>query len=96
MGFFIRMLTKLVLQKILKAVYADMRMMEKIVKKSGLEWTIIRPPMLKNKVMTGNYRIAVRSHIKRPFSIARADLAHFIINHLNDDNIYQSIVEIAY
>lgn len=73
MGFFIRLLTKIVLQPILKNLYSDMRLMEAKIENSALDWTIVRPPMLKNKPLTGKYRTAVNSHIKRPFSISRAD-----------------------
>jgi putative NADH-flavin reductase len=96
MGFFIRTLTKLVLQKILKEPYADMRLMESKLFQSGTNYMIMRPAMLKDKRLTGKYRVAVNGHIKVPFSIARADLAHFITTHLDDHRTFKSIVEIAY
>lgn len=96
MGVFIRFLTKAVLQKILKNIYSDMRLMESMVEKSNLEWTIVRPPMLKNKPLKGNYRIAVHSHIKRPFSIARADLAHYMVSCIANSETFKAKVEIAY
>jgi len=96
MGFFVRVLTKLVLQKILKEMYADMRLMEHIVEESKLKWTIVRPPMLKNKPFTGVYRTAIAGHIKRPFSIARADLADFMLNILTNSKSFGTIAEISY
>jgi putative NADH-flavin reductase len=96
MGLFIRMLTKLVLQKILKEMYADMRLMESIVDKSRLDWTIVRPPMLKNKPFTGMYRTAITGHIKSPFSIGRADLADFILSILQDPKTYGTKAELSY
>jgi hypothetical protein len=96
MGFFIRVLTKLVLQKILKEMYADMRLMELIVEKSKLDWTIVRPPMLKDKPFTGSYRTAITGHIKRPFSIARADLADFMLNILGDSKTFGAKAELSY
>jgi hypothetical protein len=41
MGFFIRFLSKYVLQKILKEQYSDMRLMEAMVEGSNLNWTIV-------------------------------------------------------
>jgi putative NADH-flavin reductase len=96
MGFFIRLLTKAVLQRILKEPYADMRLMEKEIRQTDLDYTIMRPPMLKDKPPKRKYRIAVNGHITRPFSIARADLAHYMVNHVDDSQTFKSIVEISY
>ncbi|MDB5087525.1 MAG: family oxidoreductase [Mucilaginibacter sp.] len=96
MGFFIRILTKFVLQKILKEMYADMRLMEAIVGKSKLNWTIVRPPMLKDKPFTGIYRTAITEHIKSPFSIGRADLAHFMLSILGDSHTFGTKAELSY
>jgi putative NADH-flavin reductase len=96
MGFFIRLLAKVVIQNILKNLFADMRVMEKIVESSNLNWSIIRPPMLKDKPRTNNYRVAVGSHLTRPFSIGRADLAHYIVLIIDDRATFKSKIEIAY
>ena len=96
MGFFVRIITKLVLQKILKEMYADMRLMEQIVEESKLNWTIVRPPMLKNKPFTGVYRTAITGHIKHPFSIARADLADFMLNIITNSKTFGAKAELSY
>lgn len=96
MGFFIRSLAKWVLQNILKNPYADMRMMEKILETSSLDWTIVRPGRLTNKPITGKYRIGIHSHLRRPWSIARADLASFMLGSLENLETFKSKVEIAY
>lgn len=96
MGLFIRLLTRLVLQPILKEPYADMRLMETILQESALDYTIIRPPRLTNKPLTRKYRSVINDHLTRPFSITRADLAHYILNHLDDSRTFQSIAEISY
>ncbi len=96
MGVFIRLLAKVVLQKILKNIYADMRVMEATIENSNLDWTVVRPPMLKDKPLTGRYRTALHSHIKRPFSIARADLAHYMLSAIDDAKTFKAKAEIAY
>lgn len=96
MGFFISTLTKVVLQRILRNVYSDMRLMEKQVESSNVDWTIVRPAMLKNKSLTGEYRIAINAHIRRPFSISRADLAHYILSNIENSQTFRTKVEIAY
>ena len=96
MGFFICAFLKLVLQKILKNPYADMRLMEKLVEKSNLDWTIIRPARLTNKPPEKKYRIALHSHIRKPWSIARADLANFMLGAIENNETIKAKVEIAY
>src|SRR5882757_341782 len=44
MPFFARFAAKYILQRLLRHMYADQREMERLVKESGLDWTIIRPP----------------------------------------------------
>lgn len=96
MGFFIRALTTVVLQRILKAPYTDMRLMETKVENSNLDWTILRPARLTNKRMTGKYRVAIHSHIKRPFSIARTDLARYMLSSIENSKTFRTKIEIAY
>ncbi len=90
--FFIKNL----LQRFFKYLYADMLLMEKIVKATSLNYTIVRPPWLRNTKHTGKYRIAINDHLDNPTKIARADLADFIINHLADQQTYQSTIELSY
>jgi putative NADH-flavin reductase len=94
--FFVRLLTKYVLQRILKEPYADLRIMETLVRQSNMKYTIMRPSRLLDKPVTGKYRIAINSNISKPFSIARADVAHFIVNHIGDKETFKSITSISY
>ena len=96
MGIFIRLLAKLVVRRILKNPFADLRIMEKTVQASGVDWSIIRPPMLKDKPLTGKYRVTVGTHLARPFSISRADLAHYMLGIVNEPRTFRSIIDIAY
>lgn len=93
---FARLLTKYVIQKLLKNMYADLRIMENKVRESRLDWTIMRPPQLVDKPATGNYRIAVNTFLKNGLKISRADVAHFIISNLANEETYKATVEIAY
>lgn len=96
MGFLIRPFTKYILQRILKDVYADMALMETKIEVSQLDWTIMRPARLTNKDFSGKYRIAIDSHISWPFSIARADLAAYMLKSIKDQKTYYKKIEIAY
>jgi len=93
---FVRWVAKNVVQKLLRHMYADLRVMEERVKESGVDWTIVRPPRLTNKPMTGQYRYAVNSFLRNCLSISRADVAHFIVHHARDRGTYQGVVEVGY
>jgi putative NADH-flavin reductase len=94
--FFIRLIIKYVVQKLLKHMYEDLRRMEKIINESDANWTIIRPPELTDKPVTGNYRIAINTFLKNCLKISRADVAHFMINNIANEATYKATIEIAY
>ena len=94
--FLIRFVSKHIIQKLLKHMYADLRHMENEIRTTDLDWTIVRPPQLTNKAVTGQYRIAVNGFLKNGLKISRADTAHFMLAHVLDTATYQSVVEIAY
>ncbi|PUZ27667.1 Putative NADH-flavin reductase [Chitinophaga costaii] len=94
--FFIRLLIKYVVQKLLKHMYEDLRRMEAIIKKSDINWTIIRPPQLTDKPATTKYRVAINAFLKNGLKLSRQDLAHFMIHHITHQKTYRSTVEIAY
>ena len=70
--------------------------MEIIVKASGMDWTILRPPRLTNNKRTGKYQVAVNERLSKGWLLSRADLADYIVKHLQDISTYQAMVEIAY
>jgi putative NADH-flavin reductase len=94
-SFLIRFATKQILQRILRHMYADLIRMEGIIKKSNIDWTIIRPPRLTDQPVTGKYREAVNRILDNPKTISRANVAHYIVNHLSDTRIVKATVEIA-
>jgi putative NADH-flavin reductase len=93
-GFLLKAASKIV-QWVLKYPYADLRIMEAELKSSGLDWTIVRPPQLKDNPVTGKYRVAVGEHLSWPFSIGRADVAHYMLEHVQDYGTYYKTVEVA-
>jgi putative NADH-flavin reductase len=86
---------KNILQRVFKHLYSDMLVMEEMLKTSTLNWTVIRAPRLKNSKRTGQYRVAINAHLDSPSSIARADLADYIVKHLEDDKAFKALVEIS-
>jgi putative NADH-flavin reductase len=95
-NFLMKFVIKNILQKVFKNLYSDMLVMEEMLKKSDLNCTVIRAPRLKNSKHTGQYRIAINEHLNRPSSISRADLADYIVTHLDDTQAYKSMVEVSY
>jgi len=94
--FITRLAAKYIVQKLLRHMYADLLRMEELVKESGIDWTIVRPPRLTDKPVTGNYRIAINSFLKNALSISRADVAHFMINNVANESTYKATIEMGY
>jgi putative NADH-flavin reductase len=92
----VKIATKYILQKLLRNMYADLEIMEKFIKQSGINWTIMRPPKLTNNPVTGKYRTSVNNYLSKGLSISRADVAHFMLNNIANETIYQKTVEIGY
>jgi putative NADH-flavin reductase len=95
-GVFVERAVASVLHRILAKPYADMAMMEKAIRSSGLEWTLVRAARLTKGPVTGRYRTAVNAKLKGCWSIAKADVAHYCLTHATDTSTYGHTVEIAY
>jgi len=96
MGPVRKFLVKNVLQRILREPYDDLRIMEHELRATELQYTIVRPPRLTNKPLRGAYRSAINGYLQSPSSIARADVAHFLVNQLSNSETFKTIVEISY
>ena len=71
---------------LLRHVYADHEIQEKLIKKSQLDWVIVRPGVLTDGELTGSYKqddSTDDSTVK--FKISRADVADFMIKQLTED-----------
>ncbi len=90
-----RWIAKPLLWFFLKNMYTDLVSMETEVQAYDLDWTIIRPPLLTNGPPTGRHHAAVNQPLSRGFSISRADVADYMIEHLSDTKVYHAIVELA-
>ncbi|HWU77882.1 MAG TPA: SDR family oxidoreductase [Rhodanobacter sp.] len=76
----------IVLPLLLRNVMKDHAKKEALIKRSTLDWVIVRPPRLTNGPYTGRYRsgedIRERTLLA---SISRADVADFIVKQFADD-----------
>jgi putative NADH-flavin reductase len=75
--------------------YADLAVMEDLVRLSDAEWTIVRPPRLTDRPLTGVYRTAYDRNVRRGLSISRADLAHLMLRLLDEPESIRHTVGVA-
>jgi uncharacterized protein YbjT (DUF2867 family) len=79
--FFDRVFLPLMLRK----VYEDKNRQEDVIRASGLAWTIIRPTVLNDKPARGRVRALTDLSDVHGGSIARADVAQFVVQQLTTD-----------
>jgi putative NADH-flavin reductase len=75
---------KLIFPLILRNVYADKDRQEAILRESGLDWTIVRPSVLNDKPARGAPRALEDLSNFHGGTIARADVARFVLDQLTD------------
>jgi putative NADH-flavin reductase len=76
-------------------VVADASGMEKVLEKSGLDWTIARPPKLTPKPFTGKYRVREGHLPAFGFSISYADVANFMIKAVQNRSLIGKVVGVC-
>ena len=77
----------------LRHAFADHERQEAVVRQSPLDWTLVRPPHLKDGPRTGVYRHGFPTTDKRIKGwISRADVADFMLKQLVDDTYLQTRV----
>jgi len=76
-------------------IVADASAMEKVLEKSGLDWTIVRPPKLTPKPYTGKYRVREGHLPPFGFSISLADVADFMIKAVENRSLIGKVVGVC-
>ncbi len=94
--FWQRLIARPLLWAFLKEMYSDLVRMEALVRRSAVDWTILRPPRLTNGPRTGHYQVAVNKHLRKCFLISRADVADYVVGQLDRDDSRCAVVELAY
>lgn len=80
----------------LRDTYDDLTAMEQAIARSSADWTVIRPPKLVDKPLTGQYRTRIGSNVPRGYTAGRADVAHLMLAVLDDPATIGQPVGIAY
>jgi putative NADH-flavin reductase len=86
----------LILERLLKNGFTDMRRCEQEVRDSDLDWTIVRPPRLTDKEPTGRYRTATDLNLRGGWTISRGDLAGCLLGLVTDESSVRHHVSVAY
>jgi len=94
-GFFMRHLANPIVKSVLREHYADLARMEEVLRDSGLDWTVLRPPRLTDKPVTGAYRTAYDQNIHRGLFASRADVAQYMLRALDKPETFRRTVGIA-
>ena len=94
-GFFMRHLFNHIAKAAYHTHYADLALMEDIVRGSGLNWTVVRPPRLTNTPATGTYRTAYGHNLRGGWSVARADVAQLMLRVLDQPQTINQTIGIA-
>jgi len=76
---------KVIFPLLLKKVYADKDRQEAIIRSSGLDWVIVRPSVLNDKPGRGSIRALTDLSGFHGGSIAREDVATFVLDQLHSD-----------
>ncbi|WP_280770867.1 NAD(P)-dependent oxidoreductase [Salipaludibacillus daqingensis] len=87
--------TGFIAQRLLRNVLSDHRRSIEMIKTKKLDWTIVRPMGLTDKALTKKYRTSLGMVPKHGRSISRADVAHFMIQTLNNDKTVRQSIGLA-
>ena len=94
-GFLMRHAGVRIAKPLFGKVYQDLAQMEDILRESGLDWTILRPPQLTGKPLTGHYRTAYGRNVRGGRSIPRADVARYMLTVTGQPETIGQVVGIA-
>jgi putative NADH-flavin reductase len=94
-GFFMRQVGARLARTLFGAVYADLAEMEDLLRDSGLDWTVVRPPRLTDRPLTARYRTAVGQNVRGGWLVSRADVAHFMLAALDQPQTIDQVIGIA-
>jgi putative NADH-flavin reductase len=94
-GFLMRNLLSPLTKAALRTSYADLALMEDVVRDSGLDWTVVRPPRLTDKSLSGAYRTAHERNVRGGLLVSRADVAHLMLRVLEQPETIKQAIGVA-
>jgi putative NADH-flavin reductase len=94
-GFFMRHLFGRFALAAFREHYADLALMEDILRNSVLDWTVVRPPRLTNGPATGHYRTAYGRNLRGGWRVSRADVADLMLGVVDRPETFGQTLGIA-
>ena len=94
-GFFMRHLFSHVAGTLFGKVYTDLAQMEDVLRDSGLDWTVVRPPRLSSKPGTGRYRTAYGQNVRGGWIVPRADVAQLMLRMVGQPETIKQVIGVA-
>jgi putative NADH-flavin reductase len=95
LGLARRVYLKLIIHRRCRNTLTDMERMEDELRGSDLDWTVLRPAPLTDRSLAGRLRTATAAHVPHARPLSRAELAGFVVDHLDDAATYRTVIEIA-
>ena len=95
-GFINRYFNTPLARRVLGEHFVDVAMMEDVLRRSDLDWTAVRAPLLTNGPLTGKYRTAFEHNVPNSFRISRADVAHFMLDVVDRPDTFGQAISVAY
>ena len=83
---------RLFFKMMLRNVFAGHQAQEALVRKSHLDWTIVRAAVLSGKPAAGNYTASNTAAVKR---ISREDLADFLVKQVVDSTYTRQAISVT-
>lgn len=80
---------------LLRPVFLDHELQERLVEASGLDWTIVRPSAFTDEPATGDFKVGFGADTILQLKIARADVAAFLTRQLSDPRFMRRAVGIS-
>ena len=81
---------------VLRVVFRDHELQERLVEASGLNWTIVRPSAFTDGPATGAFKEGFAPSLRGlRLKIARSDIANFLTGQLTDNSYVQRAVAIS-
>ncbi len=86
----------LIVPFILKNAFRDHEQQERVIEKSELDWTIVRPGNMTNGKLTGTYKHGFEPTEKIKLKISRNDVSHFMLDQIDNKQYLNKKVGISY
>ncbi len=93
---FLSLMMLVLARRVIRHTLADHRRALEAFIRSDIEWVAVRPMALTDGPLTGRYRVDAFGLPHKGRSIARADVADFMLNQAQDDRYLRQAPAIAY